>query len=84
MATQLFAISETITTASYASWPGLQPWRRGSYNGYRDPAPSYFFFVLPPLPVKLMLTVLVFRPPLDLFDTLTLTAHPPGRLMVAI
>ena len=52
---------------------------------------SYFFFALPlllfalpALPAKLMLTVVVFRPPLDLFDVLTLTAHPPGTFKVAI
>ena len=55
------------------------------------PRASYFFFALPPLlfalpalPVKLMLTVVVFRPPLDLFDVLTLSAHPPGTFKVAI
>jgi len=59
--------------------------------GNRNPSASYFFFALPPLlfalpalPVKLMLTVVVFRPPLDLFDVLTLTAHPPGTFKVAI
>ena len=59
--------------------------------GNRNPSASYFFFALPPLlfalpalPVKLMLTVVVFRPPVDLFDVLTLTAHPPGTFKVAI
>ena len=67
------------------------PCSRGSHNAYRNARPSYFFFALPPLlfalsalPVKLMLTVVVFRPPLDLFDVLTLTAHPPGTFKVAI
>jgi hypothetical protein len=45
---------------------------------------SPLLFALPALPVKLMLTVVVFRPPLDLLDVLTLTAHPPGRFKVAI
>ena len=65
--------------------------RLPSIDAPSKPESSYFFFALAPLlfalpalPVKLMLTVVVFRPPLDLFDVLTLTAHPPGTFNVAI